>query len=105
MPNTIIIVKRILIILILFLFIWLISISVQNEDVKKYKAKHDYSNIYKNKQNKVETPNEKKPFMFRGQGDSKNREDLKPKLVYRGTNEEIDPNDIGHNSSIMTSTI
>ena len=23
------------------------------------------------------------------------RDDLKPKLVYRGTNEEIDPNDIG----------
>ena len=95
MPNTIIMIKRILIILILFLFIWLISVSVQNEDAKKYKAKHDYSNIYKNKQNKVETPNEKKAFMFRGQGDPKNRHDLKPKLVYRGTHEEIDPNDMG----------
>ena len=94
MPRTVVIVKRILIILLLFLFIWLISISVHNDEVKKYKSKHDYSDIYRNKIKKVETPNEKRPFMYRGDS-NQDREDLKPKLVYRGTDEEIDPNDIG----------
>ena len=101
MPRTIVVFKRIVFMLLFSLFLWLVFISVRSEsgDEKKYKAKHDYSNIYKNKLSKVESPidgKDKKAFMFRNSDDRKNvREDLKPKLVYRGTDEEIDPNDIG----------
>ena len=96
MPRTVVIIKRIFTLLALFLLVWLVSISVQSDGEKKYKykSKHDYSGIYKNKLKKVETPGEKRPFMFREDSD-KIRADLQPKLVYRGTNKEIDPNDIG----------
>ena len=95
MPRAAYILKRLVALLLLFLFLWLIFITFQSDDQtvsvsKKYKAKHDYSGIYKNKLSKVETPQQqedKKAFMF--------RQDLQPKLVYRGTDEEIDPSDIG----------
>ena len=85
--------------LIICLFLWLVFISIQadSDTGKKYKLKHDYSNLYKNKDKKIETPQDakdKKAFMFRN-SEEKARNDLKPRLVYRGTDQEIDPNDIG----------
>jgi len=99
MPRTIYIIKRIFLVLIICLFLWLVFISIQTESDtgKKYKLKHDYSNLYKNKDKNIETPQDakdKKAFMFRN-SEEKARNDLKPRLVYRGTDQEIDPNDIG----------
>ena len=100
MPRTIFIIKRLFLVLIFCLFLWLVFISIQaeSETGKKYKLKHDYSNLYKNKEKeKIETPlgaKDKKAFMFRN-SEEKVRNDLQPRLVYRGTDEEIDPNDIG----------
>jgi len=98
MPSTIVSIKRLLAILCLGLFLWLIYISSGDNSgsLKKYKSKHDYSGLYRNKKNEIKTPDEigGKPFMLRDFSKSP-RDDLKPKLVYRGTNEEIDPSDIG----------
>jgi len=98
MPSTIITIKRLLAFFCLCLFLWLAFISSKSntQSIRKYKPLHNYSNLYKNKKENIKTPDEKagKPFMLRDF--SKNaRDDLKPKLVYRGTKEEIDPNDIG----------
>ena len=98
MPRTATVVKQIFLILVLCLFLWLIFIGISSETGggKKYKAKHDYANIYKNKKDKLETPQDakqKKAFMFRDSKESV-RDDLQPRLVYRGTHEEIDPSDI-----------
>ena len=101
MPRTVTMIKRILLLLTLCLLLWTVfTVFIKSEaGPKKYKAKHNYSNIYKNKKAKVETPKDgknKKAFMFREDEEENNvRDDLKPKLVYRGTDQEIDPNDIG----------
>jgi len=100
MPSTIVTLKRLLVLFFLSLFLWLIFISSNsNTDAqKKYKSKHNYSNLYKNRISEIRSPSDEaagKPFMLRDFPKNERRNDLKPKLVYRGTNEEIDPNDIG----------
>jgi len=99
MPSTIVTIKRLLAFFCLCLFLWLIFISSKSDTEigpKKYKSKHNYSNFYKKKKSDIKTPDEDggKPVMLRDYSKSP-RDDLKPKLVYRGTDEEIDPNDIG----------
>ena len=70
MPRTVTMIKRIFLLLTLFLLLWTVFTAFIKSEAgpRKYKAKHNYSNIYKNKKVKVETPNDgnnKKAFMFR----------------------------------------
>jgi len=54
----------------------------------KYKSKHDYAAFYKNSNNYQDQKDRERP-------------DLKPNLVYRGTNEKINTSDIGLIKSVQ----
>jgi len=100
MHRTVTMIKRIFLLLTTCLLLWTLFTLLINIEAgpKKYKTNHNYSNIYKNKKFKIETPSDgknKKAFMFReDKEESKGRDDLIPKLVYRGTVKEVDLNDI-----------
>ena len=78
MPTNIVSIKRLLLLLFVSLTVWLLftkstSLPISTKQ-KHYKLRHNYT--------------------LRNQPDSY-RHDLQPKLVYRGSNKDIDPDDIG----------
>jgi len=97
MPSGPVLIKRCLLLFSLFVFLlWLyttVTSWANHTDKKKYSTSRNYSQYYRNVQDKPKTPTEKKESIMLKE--SKARPDLEPKLVYRGTRDEINPDDIG----------
>eukprot|EP00088_Acartia_fossae_P040441 TRINITY_DN4212_c0_g1_i10.p1 TRINITY_DN4212_c0_g1~~TRINITY_DN4212_c0_g1_i10.p1 ORF type:complete len:587 (-),score=55.18 TRINITY_DN4212_c0_g1_i10:770-2530(-) len=80
MPSFAVLFKRALLLIVFGLFSFFVYDRILQQK-PKYKAKHDYAAIYRNSRQVKKAPSD--------------RADLKPKLVYRGTNEKINASDLG----------